>query len=226
MNEKKICRGLFNLHHNLQSIFDTYVIAGGQHHTNKTLLDFRAVLAFAINLFQIAGKLLHLYERHLLPVDTKGIYQQVQKKLTKMISPEHLLDVVVHYSLETACTMVIESRQLAHTILNDYIETGEIEVPIPKNMGFHSRPSLMVARIVQHYGGAVTLYVGEDQFDASSVLDIQWAGGKIHKENIQTVIFKGDLRTLKDIQILANVNYGEDLMGKGIPLPKELAYLK
>ena len=29
-----------------------------------------------------------------------------------------------------------------------------------------------------------------------------------------------------DIEILAGVNYGEDMMGKGIPLPKDLKYLK
>jgi hypothetical protein len=54
----------------------------------------------------------------------------------------------------------------------------------------------------------------------------QWAGGKIQKENLTEVVFEGDARTLKDIQILAGVNYGEDTMGKGVPLPKELSYLK
>ncbi|MBI5064569.1 MAG: HPr family phosphocarrier protein, partial [Desulfatitalea sp.] len=60
----------------------------------------------------------------------------------------------------------------------------------------------------------------------SRVLDIQWAGGKIQKENINQVVFEGDVRALNDIQILAGVNYGEDTMGKGVPLPKELKYLR
>jgi hypothetical protein len=68
--------------------------------------------------------------------------------------------------------------------------------------------------------------VGQDRFDASSVLDIQWAGGKIQKEKISQVAFEGDVRALRDIEILAAVNYGEDTMGKGVPLPKELKYLK
>jgi class 3 adenylate cyclase len=83
-----------------------------------------------------------------------------------------------------------------------------------------------VAKIVQHYGGQVEMVVGEDRFDASSVLDIQWAGGKIQKENLERVIFEGDERALQDIEILAGVNYGEDSMGKGVPLPRELKYLK
>ena len=75
-------------------------------------------------------------------------------------------------------------------------------------------------------GGKVELCVGNDRFDASSVLDIQWAGGKIAKENIQEVVFEGDVRALRDIQVLAGVNYGEDTMGKDIPLPRELRYLR
>ncbi|MDX2501303.1 MAG: HPr family phosphocarrier protein, partial [Deltaproteobacteria bacterium] len=55
--------------------------------------------------------------------------------------------------------------------------------------------------------------------------DIQWAGGKIQKENLMEVVFEGDARTLKDLEILAGVNYGEDTMGKGVPLPVELKYL-
>jgi hypothetical protein len=83
-----------------------------------------------------------------------------------------------------------------------------------------------VAKIVQHYGGEVTLIVGNDKFDASSVLDIQWAGGKIQKEEVVEVVFEGDARALKDIEILAGVNYGEDTMGKGVPLPPALKYLR
>jgi hypothetical protein len=40
------------------------------------------------------------------------------------------------------------------------------------------------------------------------------------------VTFEGDTRALADIQILAAVNYGEDTMGKGVPLPGELSYLR
>ena len=83
-----------------------------------------------------------------------------------------------------------------------------------------------MAKIVQHYGGQVEMVLGEDRFDAGSVLDIQWAGGKIQKENITQVVFEGDTRALTDIEILAGVNYGENTMGKGVPLPSELIYLK
>ena len=143
-----------------------------------------------------------------------------------MINPEVLLDRTINFCLLYVCHYLTIGRELARNILNDNIERGVITVGIPVKLGFHARPSLLVAKIVQYYGGQVELCIGDDRFDASSVLDIQWAGGKIQKENIQKVIFEGDNRALVDIEVLAGVNYGEDTMGKGIPLPKELSYLR
>ncbi len=124
------------------------------------------------------------------------------------------------------CHFLTAGQELAREILNENIERSSIKVGVPQKLGFHARPSLLVAKIIQHYGGQVEMCVGSKRFDAGSVLDIQWAGGMIQKERIKTVKFEGDTRSLNDIKILAGVNYGEDTMGKGVPLPKELNYLK
>jgi phosphotransferase system HPr-like phosphotransfer protein len=175
---------------------------------------------------QLIGRLLHFYERHLHKTSFKNIYQQVQERLAALVDPETLLDRTINYGLFYACHFLTTGKQLAQEILNENIERGSITVGIPVKLGFHSRPSLLVAKIVQHFGGQVEMCLGEDRFDASSVLDIQWAGGKINKEAIKEVVFEGDVRALRDIEILASVNYGEDTMGKGVPLPKELLYLR
>ncbi len=137
-----------------------------------------------------------------------------------------LLDHSINYGIYFVCHYMNKGRNLSLDILKENMARSQIRVGIPVKLGFHSRPSLLVAKIVQHYGGQVELLVKEDRFDAGSVLDIQWAGGKINKENISEVVFEGDSRALRDIEILANVNYGEDTMGKGVPLPKELEYLR
>ena len=172
------------------------------------------------------GRLLHFYERHLHEAGYKNTYKRVQEQLASLINPEMLLDRTINYGLFYVCHFLTTGKELAREILNENIERGSITVGVPQKLGFHARPSLLVAKIVQHYGGQVELCVGSDRFDASSVLDIQWAGGKIQKENVKEVIFEGDARTLQDIDTLAKVNYGEDTMGKGVPLPKELNYLK
>jgi phosphotransferase system HPr-like phosphotransfer protein len=212
--------------HNLQSSFDTYVIHGGFRFGNRKLKQLRGFFSVVFHLLQMVGRLLHFYERHLHEAGYKNTYKRAQEELSMLVAPEQLLDCTINYGLYYVCHFLALGKEHARAILNENIERGTIRVGVPQKLGFHARPSLLVAKIVQHYGGQVELVIGEDRFDASSVLDIQWAGGKIQKENLHDVVFEGDTRTLKDIQILAGVNYGEDLMGKGVPLPKELKYLR
>ena len=212
--------------HNLQSAFDTYVIHGGYRFGNRKLKELRGCFSVVFHLLQMTGRLLHFYERHLYEAGYKNIYKKVQEQLSLLVDPEVLLDRTINYGLYYVCHFLTTGKHLAGEILNENIERSSISVGVPVKLGFHSRPSLLVAKIVRHYGGQVELCVGEDRFDASSVLDIQWAGGKIQKENITEVKFEGDVRALRDIKILTSVNYGEDTMGKGVSLPKELGYLK
>ena len=212
--------------HNLQSSFDTYVIHGGYRFGKRKLKQLRGHFSCVFHLLQIIGRLLHFYERHLLDAGYKNIYKKVQQNLSELVNPEMLLDRTINYGFYFVCYYLSSGKELARQILNENIERTSIKVGIPVKLGFHSRPSLLVAKVVQHYGGQVELCVGDARFDASSVLDIQWAGGKISKEGIKEVVFEGDSRALTDIEILAGVNYGEDTMGKGVPLPKELGYLK
>ncbi len=211
--------------HNIQSSFDSYVVNPDSSLENNQLNMLRSHFSIAFHLLQAMGRLLHFYERHLYDVGFMDVYKTVSESLTELIDPDVLLDRAVNFCLFYAWKFLSSGKHLASTILNENMETASIEVGIPKDRGFHSRPSLLVAKIVQHYGGEVQLIVNSDVFDAASVLDIQWAGGKIKKEEVENVRFQGDIRALNDIKILASVNYGEDHMGKGIPLPKELSYL-
>jgi phosphotransferase system HPr-like phosphotransfer protein len=212
--------------HNLQSSFDTYVIYGGLRFAKEKLIRLRSFFSVGFHLLQLIGRLLHFYERHLYDAGYKNIYKDVQDRLRAIIDPWVLLDHSINYGLFFVCHYMNKGRDLSLEILKENMARSQIRVGVPVKLGFHSRPSLLVAKIVQHYGGQVELFVGNDRFDAGSVLDIQWAGGKISKENLTEVVFEGDSRALKDIEILAKVNYGEDTMGKGVPLPKELDYLK
>ncbi len=225
INEVEI-RRFEMLVHNLQSSFDTYVIHGGYLFGNRNLKKFRAYFSVIYHLLQVMGRVLHFYERHLMEVGYKHVYKEAQRRLAELVDPAALLDCVINYCLYYVNHFFSQGKDLARRILQENVERSMIEVKVPMDLGFHCRPSLLVAKIVQKYGGQVELVVGKDRFDAGSILDIQWAGGKIQKENIQKVVFEGDVRALKDIETLASVNYGEDRMGKKIPLPKSLHYLR
>jgi phosphotransferase system HPr-like phosphotransfer protein len=224
VNEVEIRRYEMLLH-SLQSSFDTYVIHGGFRYGNRKLKQLRGSFSVVFHLLQMVGRLLHFYERHLHEAGYKNTYKVVQDRLSSLINPGTLLDRTINYGLFYACHFLTNGQELAREILNENIERAKIKVGVPQKLGFHARPSLLVAKIVQYYGGQVELCIGDDRFDASSVLDIQWAGGKIQKESLKEVVFEGYARTLKDIETLASVNYGEDTIGKGVPLPAELKYL-
>jgi phosphotransferase system HPr-like phosphotransfer protein len=211
--------------HNIQSSFDSYVVTTLQSSDAELLNQLRSHFSIVFHILQVLGRLLHFYERHLYDTGFKHVYKNISLSLSDLIDPDTVLDRAMNYCLYYAGRFLCSGKAVATRVLNKNMESETIEVGIPKDRGFHSRPSLLVAKIVQHYGGEVKLYVGKDEFDASSVLDIQWAGGKIKKEEIETVVFTGDSRALNDLKILSSVNYGEDHMGKGIPLPSELSYL-
>lgn len=212
--------------HNLQSSFDTYVSPGGHPVSDRKLRQLRSFFSVVFHLLQFMGRLLHFYERHLHEAGYKDIYQKVRDRLADLVDPDALLDRTVNFGLYYACHFLSGGKNAAREILNANIERGSIALGIPVTRGFHNRPSLLVAKVVQHYGGQVEMVVRDQRFDAGSVLDVQWAGGKIQNEKLAEVVFEGDTRALRDLEILASVNYGEDSMGNGIPLPRELAYLR
>jgi len=212
--------------HNLQSAFDTYVIHGGYEFGEQKLKDLRSHFSVVFHILQMMGRLLHFYERHLHEAGYKDIYKKVRNQLSFLVEPEVLLDYTVNYGLYYACHFLSKGKDLAREVLRENVEWGSIKVGIPVPRGFHNRPCMMVVRVVEHYGGQVIMRAGDGCFDAGSMLDMQWAGGKIQNENITEVIFEGDVRALGDLEILAGVNYGEDHIGKPVPLPSALKYLK
>jgi hypothetical protein len=48
----------------------------------------------------------------------------------------------------------------------------------------------------------------------------------IKKEGITSIEFCGDKNAIKDIELLAGANYGEDTLGNSTPLPPALSYLR
>lgn len=212
--------------HNLQSSYDTYIGRDFTRSQSGAFNSLRDHISISLHLLELSGRLSHYFERHLLDVGRSGVYLDVQHLLGQLVKAEFLLDAIINYAIYSCHEFLTKGKALAKSLLNQFIEHDEIIVGVPVKLGFHSRPCMLVAKIVQHYGGQVEMVVNGDHFDAASILDLQWAGGKVHRENLSQVKFRGDARALTDIAILAGINYGEDTMGKGIPLPPELSYLR
>lgn len=202
--------------HNIESFFDTYVNSRFKDDTDLRLVHLRNYISIPLHLLETARTWSHFYERH----------PEIHQELHKVIKNECILEYIINWALCYCGKFVSYGKNLAEEILCDYTLEGTVELNIPQKMGFHLRPATLTAKVVNYYGSKVQMIVGEDKFDAGSILSITWAGGKIAREEIKKVTFVGDKRALKDLEILASVNYGEDSMGKDQPLPKELSYLR
>lgn len=208
--------------HNAQSLYDTYIQKTPFESENELLPRFRGHISITLHLLGVACALSHFLERHELSVR----HELSREKISKIVPKEKVLQVIINFSLYYFTIFFKDGYTIAEKLLQEYTIVETVTVPIPRGLGFHLRPSTLVAKVVNHYGSKVTMIVNQKEFDAGSVIDIMWAGGLIKKEGITEVAFRGDRNAVRDLKLLAEANYGEDTMGTATPLPPELAYLR
>jgi phosphotransferase system HPr-like phosphotransfer protein len=220
VSEDKLREFQFTIH-NLQSIYDTYIKNTSLEGENNDLKSLRGYISITLHLLEIACWLSHFYERH----ESEIRHEKTKRKIEKIINKELVLGSAINFSLFYSHEYLQEGSTQANRILKAYTEIDTIELKVPEGLGFHLRPSTLVAKVVNYYGSNVMMIVRDKKFNAGSPIEMMWAGGMLKRENIDTVMFEGDKRVLEDLKILAGVNYGEDIMGKSIDLPKELSYI-
>ncbi len=208
--------------HSLQSMYDTYVHKTPVESKDDSLKSLRGYISITLHLVEIAQVLCHFVERH----ETKVRTETTMKRIEKIVSRKSVLDIIINFALYYYTVFIKDGIVLAETMVQRYTVIDSIVLKVPEGLGFHLRPSTLVAKVVNNYGTKTTMVINNKEFDAGSVIDLMWAAGVIKKEGLTHVEFRGDKRTLHDLKILADVNYGEDTMGKSVPLPDEIAYLR
>lgn len=202
----------------LQTLYDTHLRGTVMEREDPELARLRHAISMVLHLVEALRALCHLYEKY----RDAPRYQFVLALLQRQAIWERFLP----WSLPYVGRYMRCAEELARGVLERYSLRREVELPVPQGLGFHMRPATLIAKVVNHYGSKVQMVVGGERYDAGSVLNILWAGGKIAREGLKTVTFVGDERVLRDLEILARANYGEDLMGKEVQLPPELDYLR
>ncbi len=221
INEETL-RHIESATHNAQSMYDTYIHKTPLESQNKDLRTLRGHISITLHLLGIAKELCHFIERH----ETTIRKESTQQRISKIIKRKKVTATVINFSLYYYTFFIKQGNSIAHNILNKYSVLSLAVVNVPEGLGFHLRPSTLVAKVAIHYGSKLFMIANEKEFDASSVIDLMWAGGMIKKENITEIEFRGDALAIRDIQILAKANYGEDNMGNSTPLPGRLSYLR
>jgi len=207
--------------HNFQSWYDSHIEHSRIESDVPELKGLREIFPAQLNLFKIATILAHYFERHLLIPSSP-----VVDKLRDIVPSSRLVEEAFYFSLFYLVQLFGMGKKLADSILNRLVDVVTYELPIPKTLGFHARPSTCVAKVVQHYGADVKMLVDDQVFDAGSVLQMLSAGGYILTKGMDKVLFRGDKGALDDLKVLAEHNYGETRDGKDIPLPEALSYLR
>lgn len=174
LNEE-LLRRFENDFHNMQSHYDTYVAGTDLEERDPELPSLRGRISLTFHLFELSGTLLHLYERH-LAVEA-GESRQV---MGCPVNPEELLERTMEYSFHHGGTALVEARRICQKLLRRYSEVVELELPIPRYRGFHVRPSTLIAKIVSHYGSAVSLKLLGEKFNAAFPLELFRANEKIN----------------------------------------------
>ena len=208
--------------HSLQSMYDTYIHKTPVELKDESLKSLRGYISITLHFLEIAQGLCHFVERH----ETKVRAESTMKRIEKIVSRKEVLNTIINFALYYYTLFIKDGLTLAESIVKKYTVVDSITLNVPQGLGFHLRPSTLVAKAVNNYGTKTTMVVSNKEFDAASVIDMMWAAGMIKKEGITAVEFRGDKKTLHDLKLLAEVNYGEDTMGRSVPLPDEIAYLR
>ena len=175
VSEEKL-RSLQLRFHNLQSLYDTYVSGTEAAEIDSDLPVLRGHISVVLHLLRTATLFAHHYERHL-------INRRLCRSLSQcepLVKSATLLNVLMNYSITHISLYIDYAVQLCQEMLKRYAKVGRIELPIPQYRGFHVRPSTLVAKIVQHYGSEVRMFLDDETYNACLPLDLFRANEKIN----------------------------------------------
>jgi len=174
-------RDLEHRFHNLQALYDTYVSKTDVEHADPALRSLRGHVSVIYHLLEIATDLAHYYERHARAAAVAPDAALVPgSDVAPAVDVETLRAVLQQYALLFSVRFLRAGREFCQQLLRRYAELGEATLPIPRYRGFHVRPSTLVAKIVNHYGGAVTMTLEDESYDASSPLELFRANEQIN----------------------------------------------
>lgn len=216
LNEKKI-RMFQNMVHSVQSEFDTYVKNTRVEYEHPELKVLRGNISACLHLIEGILWMCHFYERH----EDEIRHSECKRKIAHMVDKYELLDRIFHFGLYFSIHFINKAHQVAEEVLKIFVKTVRAEIPVPKPLGFHARPSTYISLIARHYDEDLFMILDDEKINAKSVMSLLQAGGLIADKGYEQVTFEGGSHIIEDIKILARHNYCEN--GE---IPRSLSYLR
>jgi len=176
VSEEKL-RSLELRFHNLQSLYDTYVSGTEAEDLDTDLPVLRGHISVVFHLLKTATAFAHYYERHVNKERCNS-----PSRFEPLVEAEDLLQILMNYSITSISLYISCAEHLCQRMLKRYAEVGQIEVSVPPYRGFHVRPSTLISKLVLHYGSEVRMQMDEEEYDASSPLELFRANEKVNAQ--------------------------------------------
>lgn len=203
--------------HNLQSAYDTWVKNTTLEAADARLGRLRGHASAALHLLEAVTHLTHFVERH----ESGTRHEENERRIEGLVHRREVRDVTLNHLLYWASLFVRRGRKLAEDLLPSYTDVRELAVELPFDVTLHARPCALIVGIVNRHATPVQMLVDGRTCNAGSILDLMVAVGS--HPDARTFVFRGDVKPLRDIELLFRSGLGE----RGIEtLPDELAYLR
>ncbi len=203
--------------HNLQSTYDTHIQNTVLEAKDERLPQVRGHASAALHLLEAVTHLTHFIERH--EDDIRS--EEAKRRISQLVDSSAVQEVILNELLDWANRYVQAGARIAEQILPEYTNLQDLEVDLLDGLQLHARPASLVVNIVNHHGTPVEMEVGGHHANAGSILELLIAVGS--QPDATRFIFRGDVRPLRDIQLLFEHGLGERGMEN---LPDELDYLR
>ena len=214
---EETARALESVIHNLESTYDTYIKNTPVDTSDKNLPLLRGYVAVVLHLMEFVTHQVHFYVRHENDVRDEGS----KTKIAALVDKTAVLDRVVNFGLHHADRFMRFGRTVAEAILSSYTNIKTIRLSLPDDVKLHARPASLIVSVVVHYGTPVELEVEGKRCNAASIMQVMITAGT--HPHAQKLVFHGDERPLRDLEVLFKGGLGEKGLGE---LQEQLSYLK
>lgn len=187
--------------HNLQSLYDTYLSESDIEYADARLKILRGHISMIFHMVNSATEFCHYYERHIIPRE-KSIFF---KSLLPM-EVNRFLEITIRFFMKYPVKYFKAAKNLCHRVIDDYAEIEEKLISIPPYRGFHVRPSTLLSKIVNYYGGKVKMYIEDQEYDPSTTLELFRINEEINAFKRQRILDLINRENLEDSRLVILIN--------------------
>ena len=208
------CRWYQSAVHNIQSMYDTYVLGTAIEEEHPWLHYLRGHATVAFHLLEMATELVHFYERH----ENDIRHEAARESIADVVPKESILDVAINTYLHYAYVFVEEASELAAKVLTTFVSQQSADLELPEGVVLHARPLALIVQIARHHGSPIEVTIEGERCSANSLMSLIMLAG--NHPDCRVLHVKGDSAALADLKLLFDAGLGE-----GGQLPPELGYL-